>query len=823
MADCSEIYAAIARLERKIDSIPRVNEQAIIQKSVNLSKSALLPEFAKYAPLAAFGAVQSKVNLLGGKVNVLGNSLDGLRYTTNQLGSRVNVASKVANNAKVATDKLGRNVIDQSKKLGELGSKYVKLDQKMGGLLSKINQLGSRLGNLAQRILPLFNLIGAVAGLYALYATLRVVFPRLDAQDRELDAQRQALSDNLSAAHRGINLARAAQRTADDALSRSKQTAYELVGVRASAYAAQQTANDGVATANRARGEATQAQRTADAANSKASDAVNALPAIKSSTATAQRTADAANSKASDAVNALPAIRSSTATAQRTADAALEQISSIRSTAQKASNQAAQALNQQPKTGLTTTPSTGITRSEAELTRFINTTVRQSTGITAEQARAEQIRQQQVVIPQIVNQTIQQSPVIQQIQNTVNIQQPTQNVNAAIQQSPTIQQLQNTIKAQEKVNEVSNQKLDAVSQKIDNLTTINNQQTTLLGSIQDIIKGIQRIINGFVGQINNLVNQFSIVINQINDLINKLNTFIQNVNNQLRSILNYLIAALAILTFMQPLIPIILANTVSIIGRLAAIKTFLEKFAKSIHLDKVLNALTLIVSLHNAAMLSRNLGQTLGDLTSQALTVVGIKDENGGTIDVNEILSKQTNAFFESILGAEVWAGIKTSWIKANNILASASQIMWTVRSLFDSGREILEWTAENTGKIGNALKRFRVVGENAYKWMPERVTATNAWALKVDRMREGIDSLDDAASSLTGVLGEVQNIQSEFGELQEQKQQFENNLKEFTPKDREDNEPVKQAVAAGKIASKAPEGIETVFRGEGESEDAGT
>ncbi|WP_439566432.1 hypothetical protein [Gloeocapsopsis crepidinum] len=795
MADCSEIYAAIARLERKIDSIPRVNEQAIIQKSVNLSKSALLPEFAKYAPLAAFGAVQSKVNLLGGKVNVLGNSLDGLRYTTNQLGSRVNVASKVANNAKVATDKLGRNVIDQSKKLGELGSKYVKLDQKMGGLLSKINQLGSRLGNLAQRILPLFNLIGAVAGLYALYATLRVVFPRLDAQDRELDAQRQALSDNLSAAHRGINLARAAQRTADDALSRSKQTAYELVGVRASAYAAQQTANDGVATANRARGEATQAQRTADAANSKASDAVNALPAIKSSTATAQRTADAA----------------------------LEQISSIRSTAQKASNQAAQALNQQPKTGLTTTPSTGITRSEAELTRFINTTVRQSTGITAEQARAEQIRQQQVVIPQIVNQTIQQSPVIQQIQNTVNIQQPTQNVNAAIQQSPTIQQLQNTIKAQEKVNEVSNQKLDAVSQKIDNLTTINNQQTTLLGSIQDIIKGIQRIINGFVGQINNLVNQFSIVINQINDLINKLNTFIQNVNNQLRSILNYLIAALAILTFMQPLIPIILANTVSIIGRLAAIKTFLEKFAKSIHLDKVLNALTLIVSLHNAAMLSRNLGQTLGDLTSQALTVVGIKDENGGTIDVNEILSKQTNAFFESILGAEVWAGIKTSWIKANNILASASQIMWTVRSLFDSGREILEWTAENTGKIGNALKRFRVVGENAYKWMPERVTATNAWALKVDRMREGIDSLDDAASSLTGVLGEVQNIQSEFGELQEQKQQFENNLKEFTPKDREDNEPVKQAVAAGKIASKAPEGIETVFRGEGESEDAGT
>lgn len=251
------------------------------------------------------------------------------------------------------------------------------------------------------------------------------------------------------------------------------------------------------------------------------------------------------------------------------------------------------------------------------------------------------------------------------------------------------------------------------------------------------------------------------------------------------------------------------------------ISGFLQKFAKSIHLDKILNALTLITSLHNAAMLSRNLGSTLGELTGQALEVIGIKDENGSAIDINGILSKQANSFMESLIGAETWQGIKITWNKANNILASASQIVWTVRSLFDSGREILEWTAENTGRIGNALKRFRVVGENAYRWMPERVTATNAWALKVDRARQNIDSLDDAASSFSGVLGEVQNIQQEAQELREQKERFDKNLKEFTPKDREDNEPVKAAVAAAKTASKAPEGIESVFRGEGESEDA--
>lgn len=248
------------------------------------------------------------------------------------------------------------------------------------------------------------------------------------------------------------------------------------------------------------------------------------------------------------------------------------------------------------------------------------------------------------------------------------------------------------------------------------------------------------------------------------------------------------------------------------------ISGFLAKFAKSIHLDKAINALTLITSLHNAAMLSRNLGQTLGDVTSQALTLIGIKDENDSPIDVNEIIGKQVNSFFENILGADTWRGIKTSWNKANAIISSATQILSSVRSLWDSGKEILEWTAENTGKIGNALKRFRVVGENAYGHMPEQVTAQNAWSLRINRFREGTDSLDDAASSLEGVLGEVQGIQEEYKDLKEQKERFDKNIADLTPKSRPDNKPVADAVAAGKAASKAPSDAANVYRGEGES-----
>ena len=248
---------------------------------------------------------------------------------------------------------------------------------------------------------------------------------------------------------------------------------------------------------------------------------------------------------------------------------------------------------------------------------------------------------------------------------------------------------------------------------------------------------------------------------------------------------------------------------------------FLQTAFRATRLDKIINALTMITVLHNAAMLSRNLASTLGEVTSQALAVIGLKDENDSPLDINREIGRQVNGLFESVLGAETWTGLKTAWNKANTIISTTTQIMSTVRSLWDSSREVLEWTAENTGKIGNALKKFRVVGENAYRWMPEAVTHQNAWALKIERFRNKTESLDDAASSLQGVLGEVQTIQEEFKELKEQKEKFDKNIADLTPKDRPDNKPVSDNVSASKTVSKAPADAANVFRGEGESSNA--
>lgn len=232
---------------------------------------------------------------------------------------------------------------------------------------------------------------------------------------------------------------------------------------------------------------------------------------------------------------------------------------------------------------------------------------------------------------------------------------------------------------------------------------------------------------------------------------------------------------------------------------------YMKKAWEATRMDKVINLLTLITALHNAAQLTRGLADTLGDVTSQVLTVFGVKDEQGAPIDVNQILGQQINAAMAALLGEEVWAGTKLQWLRANRIIQSASNIVWTIRSIADSAQEIHEWTAENLGKIGNALKKYRVVGERAYKWMPEKFARTDAWMMRIERFRQQVEDIDDAASSLSGVIGEVQNIQEEFTELKQAKDRFQSNVQEFSTNDRPDNTPIATQQAAAKEASAAP------------------
>jgi hypothetical protein len=211
----------------------------------------------------------------------------------------------------------------------------------------------------------------------------------------------------------------------------------------------------------------------------------------------------------------------------------------------------------------------------------------------------------------------------------------------------------------------------------------------------------------------------------------------------------------------------------AILARLAQMQTFAEKAWKNTKLDKLINLLTLISVLHNAAMLSRNVGETIGELASNMLATVGVKDATGSQLDINELVGTSVRSFVQSVVGVEVYTDVSTAWKKSSRIVSSAANIVYTVRGLHDTSKDVMEWTAENTGKIGNALKRWGVVGERAYPWMSERVKAQDAYRRKFERVTQGLEGLEDTASSLSQVTGNTREIQEEYTELKQQKDAF--------------------------------------------------
>ncbi|MFB2977407.1 hypothetical protein [Microseira sp. BLCC-F43] len=144
------------------------------------------------------------------------------------------------------------------------------------------------------------------------------------------------------------------------------------------------------------------------------------------------------------------------------------------------------------------------------------------------------------------------------------------------------------------------------------------------------------------------------------------------------------------------------------------------------------------------------------------------------------VVGKQADDFMSSILGQENWTKTKTTWKKLNNIYQAAANVINSMQSIIDSARSIMELGAEMTGKIGNALRRAGVVFENAFNWFPEQINAATARQTKLNGMIQGIQNIEDVASSLSSAVSEVKSIQDTVIEMREQRQKFNEAVREL-------------------------------------------
>lgn len=223
-----------------------------------------------------------------------------------------------------------------------------------------------------------------------------------------------------------------------------------------------------------------------------------------------------------------------------------------------------------------------------------------------------------------------------------------------------------------------------------------------------------------------------------------------------------------------------------------------DKFTKlwnSRVIDRTLNLLAVSASLHNAIMLSRDLGATLIETTGNILAAVGIKDADGQAFDFNTIIGETVENFVKSVVGAENYASLKQTWIKANRILTAGANLIDSVRSMQNTMIEAQEVVGGWVAKIGNGLSQDGVVNDDTIDWMPEKPDFKNPFF----RAQQTIENLTEATES-------VNQLASAVIETQELSAQIASNYETFK----------------GEIATKSDEkkGKEIAKTGESQSTD---
>lgn len=224
----------------------------------------------------------------------------------------------------------------------------------------------------------------------------------------------------------------------------------------------------------------------------------------------------------------------------------------------------------------------------------------------------------------------------------------------------------------------------------------------------------------------------------------------------------------------------------------------LQRVGKFLRLGQVMNLLTMVATVHNAYMLSNALSQTFFSMMSNTLAVFGLRDENNQPIDITQELGQNFENFFAGMIGQNNVDGIKETWKKYNRIYQAAANIMWSIQSIGYSILGAMEIIGNWIAAIGNALKKFGVVGELAYRWMNPQVNFQNRFFTILNTTEEVISQVD-------AVAGETLSIQETVTNLGKQRTDFDKAVEEGLGPATPENKAIRDAAAASKTSSVTP------------------
>jgi hypothetical protein len=192
----------------------------------------------------------------------------------------------------------------------------------------------------------------------------------------------------------------------------------------------------------------------------------------------------------------------------------------------------------------------------------------------------------------------------------------------------------------------------------------------------------------------------------------------------------------------------------------------------------LIDLLNLALNIHNAFSLSSTLLQTIVSFMNNVFKIFGLKDKDGNDIDVVELMGDTVQNILNTLIGTDNTTELIAFLKKSNRIIQTGSNVLFDLQGLTDSVRSISQQTGEYVAKIGNALRRNRIVPddpEDSYNWMDEKMTPTSAFQKRIESISEELQNVTDFMGSLESVTSEVISAQEQFVSLKNNAIEFKN------------------------------------------------
>ncbi len=222
---------------------------------------------------------------------------------------------------------------------------------------------------------------------------------------------------------------------------------------------------------------------------------------------------------------------------------------------------------------------------------------------------------------------------------------------------------------------------------------------------------------------------------------------------------------------------------------------FISRIYNNQFVHSSLSFMTTMTTIHNAAMLSRDVAETLGTVVDNSVNLSGqkLKDADGNDISFTSWIGTNIRALIVQLIGADKYVQLALQWQKANTIYHSAMAVVNTTQSMLDPLSSAVEYGMENVSKIGNGLREDGVVSENSYPAMDETIRARRV--NRFERLNDTLEGAENISSNLSSITGSAVSVKEDFNQLREDRKQLRDQAARFNANDEQERAALKASL----------------------------